>query len=54
MYMYNDGMEAVTSQMQEARQRFVSPFLQVLPVSHGSQPPLLIAVDLLGGLDEVC
>ena len=47
-------MEAVTLQMQEACQCFVSPFLQVLPVSHGSQLPVLVAVVVLGGLDEVC
>jgi hypothetical protein len=48
-------MEAVTLQMQEACLLcVVSPFLQMLPVSHGSQLPLLVAVIVLGGLDEIC
>ena len=32
----------------------VSPFLQILPVSHGLQLPLLVAVVVLAGLDEIC
>ena len=32
----------------------VSPFLQMMPVSYGSQLPLLVAVVVLGGLDEIC
>ena len=32
----------------------VSPFLQMIPASHGSQLPLLVAVVELDGLDEIC
>ena len=46
---------AVISQMQEAYLMcVVSPFLQILHVSHGSQLPLLVAVVVLVGLDEIC
>ena len=48
-------MEAVTLQMQEACLLcVVSPFLQMLPVSHGLQLPLLVAIVVLGGLGEIC
>ena len=43
-------MEAVP--LQEACLCAVSPFLQVLPVSHGLQQPWLVAVAVLGALDE--
>ena len=33
---------------------FCLPIPAVLPVSYGSQLPLLVAVAVLGGLDEVC
>ncbi len=47
--------DAVTLHMQEACLLcVVSPFLQVLPVSHGSQLLLLVAVVVLAGLDEIC
>ncbi len=47
-------MEAVTLQMQEACTCVVSTFLQVLPVSHGLQQPVLVTVVVFGGLDESC
>ena len=46
---------AITLQMQEAcLMCVVSPFLQMIPASHGSQLPLLVAVVTLDGLDEIC
>ena len=46
---------AVILQMQVAcLMCVVSPFLQILPVNHGLQLPLLVAVVVLAGLDEIC
>ena len=49
-------MGAVTLQMQDARSlsMFCFSIPAVLPVSYGSQLPLLVAVAVHGGLDEVC
>ena len=48
-------MVAVMFQMQApCLMCFVSPFLQILPVSHGLQLLLLAAVVALGSLDKVC
>ncbi len=46
---------AVISQVQEAcLMCVVFPFLQILPVSHGLQLLLLVAIVVLGGLGEIC
>ena len=46
---------AIILQTQEAcLSCIVSPLLQMMYASRGSQLPLLVAVVILGGLDEIC